>query len=228
MDNEMQNSHSCSSSTCNGWRNGSSNVVFHVVSPLCLCGEKAIFRISRTAKNKGKKFWGCPKYKNGHENDGCNSFKWCCDDGIEKSYMDPNFCPQAALRLQEASTKQDINHLDLPKMCRSSCTKNHWKLLYLTGKGHPRCIDCPKELGCSTTRSKHAMLIDTMAVERARTQGAPHEKEYSKETSKGLDSADRQTLGEAKNRVPTSPFKGPCQSNRETKGNSKPFTENKN
>ncbi|KOM42982.1 hypothetical protein LR48_Vigan05g058600 [Vigna angularis] len=44
-------------------------------------------RTAQTAKNRGKKFWGCPKYKNGHEVGGCNFFKWCCDDGIEKNYM---------------------------------------------------------------------------------------------------------------------------------------------
>ncbi|KOM28290.1 hypothetical protein LR48_Vigan511s011300 [Vigna angularis] len=87
MDNELQKSHSCSSSTCNGWRNEKCNVIFRGggvftidgVSPLCLCGEKTVVRTARTAKNRGKQFWGCPKYKNGHEG-GCNFFKWCCDD----------------------------------------------------------------------------------------------------------------------------------------------------
>ncbi|XP_022631673.1 uncharacterized protein LOC111240593 [Vigna radiata var. radiata] len=88
MDNELQKSHSCSSSTCNGWRNENYNVVFRGGgSPLCLCGEKTVVRIARTVKNRGKQFWGCPMYKNGHEG-GCNFFKWCCDDASEKSYMD--------------------------------------------------------------------------------------------------------------------------------------------
>ncbi|WVZ24764.1 hypothetical protein V8G54_003308 [Vigna mungo] len=73
MDNKLQKLHSCSSSTCNGWRNENCNVVFRGggvstidgVSPLCLCGEKTV---------------------NGHEG-GCNFFKWCCDNGSEKSYM---------------------------------------------------------------------------------------------------------------------------------------------
>ncbi|KOM49993.1 hypothetical protein LR48_Vigan08g082000 [Vigna angularis] len=93
MDNELQKSHSCSSSTCNGWRNEKCNVVFHGggvstidgVSPLFLFGEKTVVRTARTAKNRGKQFWGFPKYKNGHEG-GYNFFKWCCDDGSEKSY----------------------------------------------------------------------------------------------------------------------------------------------
>jgi len=30
---------------------------------LCYCGEKATMRTVRTAKNRGRKFWGCPKFK---------------------------------------------------------------------------------------------------------------------------------------------------------------------
>ncbi|KOM28821.1 hypothetical protein LR48_Vigan588s002900 [Vigna angularis] len=71
MDNEVQKSHSCSSSTCNGWRNQNCDVVFRGgrvstidgVSPLCLHGEKTMVRTARTAKNIGKQFWSCPKYK---------------------------------------------------------------------------------------------------------------------------------------------------------------------
>ncbi|WVZ18596.1 hypothetical protein V8G54_005918 [Vigna mungo] len=64
------------------------NVVFRGGgSPLCLCGEKTVVRTARTVKNRGKQFWGCPMYKNGHEG-GCNFFKWCCDDASEKSYTD--------------------------------------------------------------------------------------------------------------------------------------------
>jgi len=32
-------------------------------APICYCGEKAIMRTARTAKNRGRKFWGCPKFK---------------------------------------------------------------------------------------------------------------------------------------------------------------------
>ncbi|KOM27037.1 hypothetical protein LR48_Vigan375s000700 [Vigna angularis] len=93
MDNEVQKSHSCSSSTCNGWRNQNCDVVFRGggvstidgVSPLCLCGEKTVVRTARTTKNRGKQFWSCLKYKTGHEG-GCNFFKWCCEDGDDKSY----------------------------------------------------------------------------------------------------------------------------------------------
>ncbi|KOM25968.1 hypothetical protein LR48_Vigan211s000300 [Vigna angularis] len=93
MDNEVQKSHSCSSSTCNGWRNQNCDVVFRGggvstidgVSPLCLCGQKTVVRTARTTKNRGKQFWSCPKYKTGHEG-GCNFFKWCCEDGDDKSY----------------------------------------------------------------------------------------------------------------------------------------------
>jgi len=33
------------------------------VTMMCYCGEKGALRIARTLKKKGKKFWGCPKYK---------------------------------------------------------------------------------------------------------------------------------------------------------------------
>ncbi|KOM37796.1 hypothetical protein LR48_Vigan03g117800 [Vigna angularis] len=33
------------------------------VKPICFCGQNAVFRIARTPKNKGKRFWGCPKFK---------------------------------------------------------------------------------------------------------------------------------------------------------------------
>ncbi|KOM25158.1 hypothetical protein LR48_Vigan50s007800 [Vigna angularis] len=52
--------------------------------PTCLCGQNAVFRIARTPKNKGGKFWGCPNFKGGSgELVGCNFFKWCIDEGNE-------------------------------------------------------------------------------------------------------------------------------------------------
>jgi len=33
------------------------------LTPVCYCGEKAITRTARTAKNRGRKFLGCPKFK---------------------------------------------------------------------------------------------------------------------------------------------------------------------
>jgi len=33
------------------------------LTPVCYYGEKAITRTVRTAKNRGRKFWGCPKFK---------------------------------------------------------------------------------------------------------------------------------------------------------------------
>ncbi|WVZ25793.1 hypothetical protein V8G54_004337 [Vigna mungo] len=41
-----------------------------------------VVRTARTVKNKGKEFWGCPKFKNGGEGGGCNYFKWCADHGV--------------------------------------------------------------------------------------------------------------------------------------------------
>ena len=58
-------------SFCNVGRNqnpsasfcGGSGSIDLGVSVMCYCGEKAALRTARTLKNKGKKFWGCPKYK---------------------------------------------------------------------------------------------------------------------------------------------------------------------
>ena len=58
-------------SSCNGGGNqnlsasfcGGSGSTDLGVSVMCYCGEKATLRTARTLKNKGKKFWGCPKYK---------------------------------------------------------------------------------------------------------------------------------------------------------------------
>jgi len=63
----MSPSHSCSSCT---WGMKNSTVSSHGgvgrrfdFAPICYCGEKAIMRTARTAKNRGRKFWGCPKFK---------------------------------------------------------------------------------------------------------------------------------------------------------------------
>jgi len=58
-------------SSCNGGGNQNLSALFCGgsgstdlgVSVMCYCGEKAALRTARTLKNKGKKFWGCPKYK---------------------------------------------------------------------------------------------------------------------------------------------------------------------
>ena len=47
-----------SSVNCNEGGCRSSNV-----TPICYCGAKAVLRTVRTAKNKGKRFWGCPNFK---------------------------------------------------------------------------------------------------------------------------------------------------------------------
>ncbi|WVZ25186.1 hypothetical protein V8G54_003730 [Vigna mungo] len=53
-------------------------------SLICHCGEKTVLRTARTTKNRGKQFWGCPRYKLGSEN-GCNFFRWFSDWGVEQS-----------------------------------------------------------------------------------------------------------------------------------------------
>jgi len=50
---KQKNSVNCNAGGCR-----SSNVM-----PNCYCGAKAVLRIARTAKNKGKRFWGCPNFK---------------------------------------------------------------------------------------------------------------------------------------------------------------------
>jgi len=66
----MSPSQSFSSYTCNGWGMKNSSVSSHGgvmrrfdLTPVCYYGEKAITRTVRTAKNRGRKFWGCPKFK---------------------------------------------------------------------------------------------------------------------------------------------------------------------
>ncbi|WVZ18264.1 hypothetical protein V8G54_005586 [Vigna mungo] len=72
-----------------GGRGGSENG-----GPFCYCLMKCVVRTARTAKNRGKQFWGCPKFKleagligvffsqNGGEDGGCNYFSWCTDHGV--------------------------------------------------------------------------------------------------------------------------------------------------
>ncbi|WVY90183.1 hypothetical protein V8G54_035697 [Vigna mungo] len=50
--------------------------------PICYCGMKCVVRTARTIKNRGKQFWGCPKFKNGGEDGCCNYFSWCADHGV--------------------------------------------------------------------------------------------------------------------------------------------------
>ncbi|WVZ16850.1 hypothetical protein V8G54_009832 [Vigna mungo] len=91
---KMSMGHSCSSSTCNqcgrkhlhsvscrgdgSWNRNDGLIICH-------CGESCVLRTAKTVKNRGKKFWGCPRYKVGSENGGCNYFRWCTDWGIEES-----------------------------------------------------------------------------------------------------------------------------------------------
>ncbi|QCD79348.1 hypothetical protein DEO72_LG1g2987 [Vigna unguiculata] len=53
--------------------------------PNCYCGDKAMLRTAKTAKNKGERFWGCPNFKSGGEEcGGCNYFSWFVEYGIEE------------------------------------------------------------------------------------------------------------------------------------------------
>ncbi|KOM49433.1 hypothetical protein LR48_Vigan08g026000 [Vigna angularis] len=88
----MSMGHSCSSSTCNECRrkhlwfvssHGDGGWNRNEASLICHCGEKFVLRTAKTSVNQGKQLWGCPRYKVGSENGGCNYFIWCW--GIEES-----------------------------------------------------------------------------------------------------------------------------------------------
>ncbi|WVZ16939.1 hypothetical protein V8G54_009921 [Vigna mungo] len=108
--------HSCSSSTCNacgkkhfrstasshgcgGWNKKDAQLICH-------CGEKTVLRTAKTMKNRGKLFWGCPRYKMGSENGGCNFFKWFTDWGLEESVscevLEPNQSVKQIFDVQKA------------------------------------------------------------------------------------------------------------------------------
>ncbi|KAG2380263.1 uncharacterized protein HKW66_Vig0170420 [Vigna angularis] len=81
---------SASSSSCNclgsGFEQSCGSVSRLGVKPTCFCGQNAVFHIVRTPKNKGKRFWGCPKFKGGSEDcsSGCNLFQSCSEDVIHE------------------------------------------------------------------------------------------------------------------------------------------------
>jgi len=54
----VRGKHKRSVNFCNGGRCRSINVM-----PNCYCGDKAMLRTAKTAKNKGERFWGCPNFK---------------------------------------------------------------------------------------------------------------------------------------------------------------------
>ncbi|KOM32471.1 hypothetical protein LR48_Vigan01g202700 [Vigna angularis] len=89
----MSMGYSYSSSTCNecgrkhlqsvssrgdgGWNRNDALLICH-------CGKKFVLRIAKTSKNRDKQLWGCPRYKIGSENGGCNYLRWFSDWGIEE------------------------------------------------------------------------------------------------------------------------------------------------
>jgi len=60
---------SCSSSNLGGKQKSSVNFCSAGgcrsinVMPNCYCGDKAVLRTAKIAKNKGKRFWGCLNFK---------------------------------------------------------------------------------------------------------------------------------------------------------------------
>jgi len=53
---------SCNASLSGGFSHGGGYRGLGV-TPICNCGEFAVLRTARTAKNGGKQFWDCPNYK---------------------------------------------------------------------------------------------------------------------------------------------------------------------
>ncbi|WVY98929.1 hypothetical protein V8G54_031080 [Vigna mungo] len=51
----------------------------------CDCGEKCVLRTAKTTKNRGRQFWGCPRYKLESETVGCNYFRWLADCSHDES-----------------------------------------------------------------------------------------------------------------------------------------------
>nr|KAJ0220333.1 hypothetical protein LSAT_V11C200077230 [Lactuca sativa] len=52
----------------------------------CWCEDLCNVFVSRTPKNPGKKFWGCPNYK---EEGGCGFFRCVVDEEVQKQDMMP-------------------------------------------------------------------------------------------------------------------------------------------
>ncbi|KAL2326864.1 hypothetical protein Fmac_020291 [Flemingia macrophylla] len=59
----------------------SSSSICLSLSSVCYEWELAVLRTAMTSRNAGKKFWGCPNYKNGEDEDvRCNYFEWAAND----------------------------------------------------------------------------------------------------------------------------------------------------
>ncbi|XP_014506272.1 uncharacterized protein LOC106766023 [Vigna radiata var. radiata] len=74
----------CSSCSWGSSRGASSRRM--VGSQICYCGELAVLRVAKTAKNESKPFWGCPNYKRSQNEElrGCNFFKWQREDDVDE------------------------------------------------------------------------------------------------------------------------------------------------
>ncbi|XP_014503314.1 uncharacterized protein LOC106763661 [Vigna radiata var. radiata] len=107
----MSMAHSCSSSTCNDYRRKHMRSVSSRgdASLICHCGENNVLRTARTTKNRGKQFWGCPRYKLGSEN-GCNFFRWFSDWGVEES-ISCELLEANDVRLVKSVEKQGVKQM---------------------------------------------------------------------------------------------------------------------
>ncbi|WVZ16706.1 hypothetical protein V8G54_009688 [Vigna mungo] len=91
---KMSMGQSCSSSTCNkcgrkhlrsvssrgdeGWNMNDGSLICH-------CRENCVLRTTKTIKNRGKKFWGCPRYKGIEESVSCEVLE-ANDERLVKSF----------------------------------------------------------------------------------------------------------------------------------------------
>ncbi|XP_014491081.1 uncharacterized protein LOC106753744 [Vigna radiata var. radiata] len=70
---------SCSKTTAKGASHSSQGDVSRGVgiTPICYCGDFAVLKVAKTARNAGRKFWAYRHYKGAFTSGmSCNFFKW--------------------------------------------------------------------------------------------------------------------------------------------------------
>ncbi|WVY92815.1 hypothetical protein V8G54_031903 [Vigna mungo] len=90
-------------------------------TPICHCGQRSVMRTANNMKNRGKHFWGCSKYKNGGEDDGCNFFKWCTNAGSEDSgrYVKSEGKKETLVISEELEMYEGVDLVGLFFMCHN-------------------------------------------------------------------------------------------------------------
>ncbi|XP_014506289.1 uncharacterized protein LOC106766040 [Vigna radiata var. radiata] len=70
---------SCSKTTGKGASHSSQGAVSRGggITPICYCGDFAVLKVTKTARNAGRQFWACRHYKGAFTSGmSCNFFKW--------------------------------------------------------------------------------------------------------------------------------------------------------